>query len=309
MAGSRALLDRAAAAGVVARLTAAGVRVAEGEVSAQAAGGGTGLCFGVPLALVAEGRGRWFVGGIETAAAAAAGGRAGRSGARRGAPGARRRDGRGRRGAVAAGGAGEGSPAPGAPARGAGRAAGRPGRTAWRGEVLIVLGDDVEAATLLAPGARLDEMRGRLRALAGALLAGIEPGFAERARRLGGGWLAAGTGFLRGEGRAAAAVCMAEAGVWGILARSYAPGAARTLAHAGVIPFTVAAEGPRRGDELEVAGLPEALAPGHPLDARDLTRGGHLGLAHDLSAREVAIVRAGGLAVFAARSRPRGEEE
>lgn len=302
VAGSRALLDRAVAADIVTRLSAAGVRVAEGEVSAQAAGGGTGLCFGVPPTLVAEGRGRWFVGGIETAAAAAVGGALAAPTPAGERPGPLAPTGVGEAEPWLPAGAGGEPPA-------APRAAGPPRPHRWRGEVLILLGDDVDAATLLAPGARLDEMRGRLRALAGALLAGIEPGFAERARRLGGGWVAAGEGFLRGEGRAAAAVCMAEAGVWGILARSYAPGAARTLAHAGVIPFTTAAEGPRRGDELEVAGLPEALAPGHPLDARDLTRGGHLGLAHDLSAREVAIVRAGGVVADAARSQPRGEEE
>jgi aconitate hydratase len=145
--------------------------------------------------------------------------------------------------------------------------------------------------------------------MAGVLLAASEPGFAERARRQGGGWMVAGKGFLRGEAAAAVAACMAEVGVWGILAGSYAPGAARTLAHAGVIPFTIPADGPRRGDEVEVAGLPEALVPGHPIAGRDLTRGVHLSLAHDLSAREIAILQAGGLVAFAARSGPRGQEE
>jgi aconitate hydratase len=175
--------------------------------------------------------------------------------------------------------------------------------------VLVVLGDEVEGGTLLAPGARLDEVRGRLRALAGALLGGIEAGFAERARQQGGGWVLAGTGFLSGEAKAAVAVCLAEVGIWGILARSYAPGAARMLAHAGVVPFVIAEDGPRRGHEVEMAGVPEALVPGHPVAGRDLTRGVHLSLAHDLSAREIAIVRAGGCVAFAAGSRRRGEEE
>jgi aconitate hydratase len=304
VAGSRALLDRAAAAGIAARLAEAGVRVVEGEASAQATGAGTGLCFGLPLSLVAEGRGRWFVGGVESAAAAAVAGALTVP-----APGEGERP-----GPVAASGTADAEPWLSAQvaeevAPSPSRALAPAPRHRWRGEVLVVLGDEVDGGTLLAPGARLEEMRGRLRALAGALFAGIEPGFAERARRWGGGWVVAGTGFLRGEVRAAVAVCMAEAGVWGILARSYAPGAARTLAHAGVIPFVVAADGPRQGDEVEVAGLPEALIPGHPVAARNLTRGVHLSLAHDLSAREIAILRAGGLTAFAVQSRPRGEEE
>jgi aconitate hydratase len=309
VAGSRRLLDLAVAAGVAARLAEAGVRVVEGEppaaalrAGAGAAGTGTGLCFGVPFEWVAEGRGGWLAGGIETLAAAAA------SGTVLVPPGCAEPAPLEIAGALAAepwlpAPAAADAPAP--PARP--RAAARPFR--WRGEVLIELGDEVETATLLAPGARLDEARGRLRAMAGALLAGIEPGFAERARRQGGGWVVAGSGFLRGASRETAAACMAEAGVWGILARSYAPGAARALAHAGVVPFTVTGGRPRRGDELEVAGLPEALRPGHPVAARDLTRGTHLGLAHELSAREVEVVRAGGLVAYAARSRPRGEEE
>jgi aconitate hydratase len=304
VAGSRSLLDRAVAAGLSARLAESGVRVVEGEASAWTAGAGTGLCCGLPLSLVAEGRGRWFTAGIETVAAAAL------TGTLTALP---PRDGE-RTGPVDVTGTADAEPWLPAAAAGQGeppelRAPVRARPRRWRGEVLVVLGDEVEATALLAPGARLDELRGRLRALAGALLAGIEPGFAERARRQGGGWIAAGSGFLGGPGSAAAAVCVAEAGVWGILARSYVPGAARTLAHAGVVPFTIAGDAPRRGDEVEVTGLPEALQPGQPLAARDLTRGVHLSLAHDLSAREIAVLQAGGAPAYAARTRPRDEEE
>jgi aconitase A len=49
------------------------------------------------------------------------------------------------------------------------------------------------------------------------------------------------------------------------------------------------------GDELEIPGLPESLEAGKPLAVRDLTRGTQHALPHDLSAREAAVVRAGGL--------------
>ncbi len=301
VAGSRSLLDLVSTLGIAGELAEAGVRVGEGETSPSTSGAGTGLCFGLAPARLAAGRARWFVGGIEAVAAAALSGAITVPEPAEAVP----------PGPVVVTGAVEAEPWLAVPPRDeapAPVAAAAP-VFRWRGAVLVALGDGVEAGALLAPGARLEGTRGRLRAMAGALLAGIEPGFAERARRCGGGWVVAGTDFLRSEPAAAAAVCMAELGLWGILARSYAPGAVRALVHAGVIPFTIGAEVPARGDELEVAGLPEVLVPGHPVTARDLTRGVHLRLAHDLSAREIAIVRAGGIVPCAAGSRPRTEEE
>jgi aconitate hydratase len=297
--GSRSVLDRVAGSGVAQRLAAAGVRVTEGQVAAHAAGSGAGLCFGVPHEAVASGRARWLVAGVECCAAAALAGTV-------------TRPGRGGEVVVIESGDGlhadpwmSGGAGPQAPAPAAARA--WPGAPAapcgpFRGEVLAVLGDELECARLLAPGARLEGLRGRLRALAGQLLAGMDPGFAERARERGGGFVVAGTGFARGEPRAAVALCLAESSVRAVLARSYAPGAALALVHSGVMPLLLMQERMpgllERGDELELPGLPEALVPAHPLTARNLTRGTHLGLGHDLSARAIAVLRAGGLLPF-----------
>jgi len=176
-----------------------------------------------------------------------------------------------------------------------------------RGEVLAVLGDGLECAGLLAPGARADGARGRLRELAGLLLAALDPGFARRAHALGGGFVVAGRGFARGEPCATVALCLAESGVGAVLARSFVATMARALVHAGVMPLILAPETAgalERGDELELPGLPEALVPAHPLTARNLTRGSHVALRHALSAREIAVVRVGGLLPFVTGGAP-----
>lgn len=297
--GSRTVLDRVTASDVAQRLAAAGVRVTEGQVAAHAAGSATGLCFGVPHEALASGRARWLVAGVECCAAAALAGTVTRP------------EGGGEPVVLEARGGLQADPwRPGAAmTRTPGAAADRTwsgGPTALcgplRGEVLAVLGDELECARLLAPGARLEGLRGRLRPLAGQLLAGIDPGFAERAREQGGGFVVAGTGFARGEPRAAVAVCLAEWSVRAVLARSYAPGAVQALVHAGVMPLRLTQKGRpgllERGDELELPGLPEALVPAQPLTARNLTRGVHVTLQHDLSARDIAVLRAGGLLPF-----------
>jgi len=301
VAGSRSILDRVAASGLGQRLAAAGVRVAEGQVAAQAAGSGTGLCFGVPHEAVASGRARWLVAGVECCAAAALTGTVTRPW-RGGQPVFLETGGGLHPDPWMTGGAGSQAQAPESAAGPAWPGAPSVPRSPFRGEVLAVLGDELECARLLAPGARLEGLRGRLRALAGQLLVGIDPGFAERARERGGGFVVAGTGFARGEPRAAVAVCLAESSVGAVLARSYAPGAAQALVHAGVMPLLLTQEGMpgplERGDELELPGLPEALVPAHPLTARNLTRGTHVTLGHDLSARAIAVLRAGGLLPF-----------
>jgi aconitate hydratase len=171
-----------------------------------------------------------------------------------------------------------------------------------RGVVLAVLGDDVSSTQLLSPGARLEGLRGRLRALASQVLETLDPGFAARARACGGGILIAGERFARGEPRAPAAACLAELGVRAVLARSFAPGAARTLVHAGLLPMRCGdqAGGPvaGRGDEVELPALEKILAAAGTLVARNLTCGSHLHLRHDLSPRERLIVQAGGLLGF-----------
>jgi aconitate hydratase len=299
--GSRTVLDRVVASGLGQRLASAGVRVTEGRVAAHVAGSGTGLCFGVPHEAVASGRARWLVAGVECCAAAALSGTVAQPG--RGGPPVSLESGGGLHvDPWMSGGAGSRAQVAESAADRAGPGAPTALRSPFRGEVLAVLGDELECTRLLAPGARLEGLRGRLRSLAGQLLAGIDPGFVERAREQGGGFIMAGTGFARGEPRAAVAVCLAEWSVRAVLARSYAPGAAQALVHAGVMPLLLTQEGMpgplERGDELELPGLPEALVPGHPLTARNLTRGTHVTLGHDLSARAIAVLRAGGLLPF-----------
>jgi aconitate hydratase len=169
--------------------------------------------------------------------------------------------------------------------------------------VLAVLGDAVENAHLIPSGARLEHLRSRLPSLASRTLSGQLPGFAERARAGGGGFVVAGRDFACGEPRAAAALCLGELGVRAVVAASYAADAARTLVHAGVIPLLRLEDGGPHvlecGDELELPALPEGVVPARPLVARNLTRGTHVALRHDLTDRDIAILRAGGLVPFA----------
>ncbi len=168
-----------------------------------------------------------------------------------------------------------------------------------RGMVLIALGDDVTCDHILPNGARIDELRSDLPALARHLFSPVEPGFAERAALVGGGFVVAGRAYGLGSGRVDAALAMVQLGIRAVLARSFARAHRQTLVGQAVLPLVLVNDRDRQanhaGDELEIPGLPEALEVARPLVVRNLTRGFQFAASHGLNDRELEIVKAGGL--------------
>jgi homoaconitase/3-isopropylmalate dehydratase large subunit len=168
-----------------------------------------------------------------------------------------------------------------------------------RGVVLLRLGDRVGTEVALPGGPKVRRHRADLAALADHLFAGIDRDFPARARAHGGGFLVAGTDYGSGAPSPHAALALVQLGVRAILARSFAAQHRAELTRHGVLTLRFARgeeqEGPRVGDELEIPGLPEVLEPNRPLTVRDLSRGAQFALHHDLTRRQIEMVRAGGL--------------
>jgi aconitate hydratase len=303
--GSRQIMEAARERGVLDRLVAAGARVLEPGMSAGvgAAPGGrsAGLCAGVRPDPVAGAHEGWWTAGIDTCAAACL------SGALRDPRAADLPRGRIDEPQAlpatdawiirpeAAGADGEPAgddPSPPFPL-------GAPIEGPLRGMVLIVAGDGVAAESILPWGARIRPLLGDMDRLGRYVFHGIDDGFPDRARRHGGGWIVAGAHFGQGVARDPAALALVALGVRGVLAVSFAADCRRQLVHAGVLPlrFVVPAEHGRcgRGDELEIPGLPEAFWEGAPLVVRNLTRGTSFTVRHELTARQLEILAAGGL--------------
>lgn len=187
------------------------------------------------------------------------------------------------------------------PPEGAGEplALGAPFDAPVRGVVLLVLGDDVTCDRVLPWGPRAHAARGRAAVLAELAFRAFDPALAARAQACGGGLLVAGHAYGGGEPGEPVARATAALGVRTILAVSFAAGHRVALAQAGVLALSWARPDDARtvaaGDELEIAGLPEALAPHRPLEVRNLTRGLSYGAHHHLAPRVLDIARAGGL--------------
>ena len=102
---------------------------------------------------------------------------------------------------------------------------------------------------------------------------------------------------------------MVALGVRAVIATSYAPGHRAEMIRHGVLPLRRLPVGVEPGepaelavgDELEIPGLPDMLERNKPLVVRNLTHGTQITLHHDLTEREIELVRAGGLLAASAR--------
>jgi len=176
---------------------------------------------------------------------------------------------------------------------------GRPLSGPMRGLVLARLGDRVTSEQVLPWGARVRSLVHDFPALGEYAFAGVAPGFVQRARAVGGGFIVAGQEFGIGEAWDTAVLVLVQLGVRAVLASSIAPPFHRLLALAGILPLVWGSsdEGAaiEAGDELEFPGTPETLIAERPLVVRNLTRGTQYTLRHDLSDGDVRRLRRGGL--------------
>ncbi len=181
--------------------------------------------------------------------------------------------------------------------------------TTLRGVVLQRFPDRVNTDDALPGGPRVWRHRGDLAAMAEHLYAGLDPTFAARARALGGGFVVAGADYGIGPHRPHVVLALVALGVRAVIATSFAPGHRAEMIRHGVLPLRRPAAGDPGdpgelaiGDELEIPGLPDMLERNKPLVVRDLTRGTQLTLHHELTEREIELVRAGGLLAAGARA-------
>ena len=297
--GSRWIHDRARAHGALAELKAAGARVLDAECRlAPAAPAGAALLCGASPRAAGGARTFFRAGAAALAAAALAGAIADPRDLPAAAPAPEPDQGAAPDDALIVKPAGPGTAGEDRE-RGPGPLPLSPPLVATlRGVVLARLGDAVATEVILPAGPMVRRHHTDFVALAGHVLAGVDRGFAARARAHRGGFLVAGLGFGCGARAPRAVFALVELGVRAVIARGFDADFRAELVRQGVLALRAAAatdlDGVRAGDELEIPGLPDVLEPNRPLAIRNLTRGSQAIVRHDLAAAEIAMVRAGG---------------
>ena len=162
------------------------------------------------------------------------------------------------------------------------------------GEVLIKLGDGVSTDTILPAGPLTQHLRSNLPEIAKFTFYYEDKEFASRAQASGGGFIVGGANYGQGSSREHAALAPWQLGITAVFAKSYARIHRANLINVGIIPFICDTERIGQGDKLEI----DVSDLTGTLKAYNRTKDEWIPLHHDLSSREIAMIKAGGLLAY-----------
>jgi aconitate hydratase len=167
------------------------------------------------------------------------------------------------------------------------------------GRVLLKVGDNITTDHIMPAGAKVLPLRSNVPAIAEYVFWQIDPEFAQRAKAWDGGIVVGGINYGQGSSREHAALAPMYLGVKAVLAKSFSRIHYANLVNMGILPLTFVNEADydalEQGDTLEIPDVRAALPSRTTLTLRNLTQGRTYQVAHQLTARQVEILLAGGL--------------
>ncbi len=168
------------------------------------------------------------------------------------------------------------------------------------GQVLIKVGDNITTDHIMPAGAKILPLRSNIPAIAEHVFEQVDPEFATRAKKAGGGWIVGGENYGQGSSREHAALAPMYLGVKAVLAKSMARIHRDNLVNFGILPLTFKRsedyETLEQGDQLEISCATAALKNGErELVVWNVTKGLTYPVLVGLTPRQIKIVLAGGL--------------
>ena len=168
-----------------------------------------------------------------------------------------------------------------------------------RGALLLKVGDNITTDHIMPAGAKLLPLRSNIPACAEHVFEAVDASFVARAKAAGGGFIVGGINYGQGSSREHAALTLMYLGVQAVIAKSFARIHEANLVNFGILPLTFvnAADYDEAtvGDEWQIDDVLAAIEAGETLTVRNLTRGTTFAVRSHLSARQIEMLRAGGL--------------
>ncbi len=164
--------------------------------------------------------------------------------------------------------------------------------------LLLKTGDHVTTDQIMPAGARVLPLRSNIPAISEFVFAPLDKSFSRRAREAGSGLIVGGENYGQGSSREHAALAPMYLGIKAVLAKSFARIHHTNLVNFGIIPLVF--ESPadyemlQQDDRLVIGNLHEQLESGR-ITIANRTRGCTFTVRHELSPRQIRIVKAGGL--------------
>ncbi len=174
----------------------------------------------------------------------------------------------------------------------------RPPEDTLGGEVLIVTGDDITTDDIVPATAEMLANWANIDAVSSFVFRRLDPGFADRAAARGGGWIVGGANYGQGSSREHAAMAPMYMGIKGVIAKSFARIHKANLVNFGLLPLTFVDpadyDAVAEGDQIVTEDVHAGIDRGR-IGMRNLTRGTSFDAAIDLTDRERALLKAGGV--------------
>ena len=165
-------------------------------------------------------------------------------------------------------------------------------------EVLLKTGDNITTDDIMPAGAKILPLRSNIPAISEHVFGQIDPDFAGRARRKGGGAIVGGVNYGQGSSREHAALAPMYLGVSMVLAKSFARIHRANLINFGIVPVLLDDtdyEALEQGMMLRADGLREAVARRTSIEIIEKSLGRKIIGRLELSERQSRILLAGGL--------------
>jgi len=163
-------------------------------------------------------------------------------------------------------------------------------------EILIILGDNITTDHILPGGASVTALRSNLPAISTFVFNRVDPEFVSRARTAEAGIIVGGENYGQGSSREHAALGPRHLGIRIVLAKSFARIHKANLINFGVLPLIFVDPDDharmQTGDRIHLDTQP--IFTGDTLRAKS-DRLGDIHVRHDLTAKELEIIQAGGL--------------
>ncbi|MBR5772467.1 MAG: aconitate hydratase, partial [Clostridia bacterium] len=164
---------------------------------------------------------------------------------------------------------------------------------------ILKVGDNITTDHIMPAGAKILPYRSNIPYLSNFCFRQCDEHFSERCKAAGKGFIIGGSNYGQGSSREHAALVPLYLGIKAVIAKSFARIHSANLINAGIMPFTFAepADYDRidTDDILALENIRENIEGGKPVSIKNITKNESYALSYEYSARQKAIILAGGL--------------
>jgi len=169
-----------------------------------------------------------------------------------------------------------------------------------QGRIVTRVGDNISTDGILPAHANILALRSNVPAISDYTFKLVDPGFVERAKAMGGGFIVAGQNYGQGSSREHAALAPSYLGIKAVIAKGFARIHRANLTNFGVLPLTLVDEADYDlldpDDELEIGDARGLVSSGEmEIPVQNLTKGRTIITRVEASDRQRTMLLVGGL--------------